>query len=226
VTVSGFRFRAQAALDLRRREDDLAMAALARAEAGLRAATARLRETEARAADARAQCAGLMQQGTLTPEYLWYRSWIVRLDRERSAAAAARSRGAEASRRAGDDPVRHRSPDPGKRVIGRGAGTSNRPGEQTDMSGVSSVNGASGYAEGAGATSSSATGQMGRDVFLRLLTTQLAHQDPMQPQADGEFIAQLAQFSSLEQLTQMQATLESIRVAVGGAEVGAAEEKK
>jgi flagellar basal-body rod modification protein FlgD len=94
------------------------------------------------------------------------------------------------------------------------------------MSGISSVNGASGYSDAASGTSSREAGQMGRDVFLRLLTTQLAHQDPMQPQADGEFIAQLAQFSSLEQLTQMQATLESIRVAVGGAEIGAAEEKK
>jgi flagellar basal-body rod modification protein FlgD len=69
-------------------------------------------------------------------------------------------------------------------------------------------------------TPTTTTKELGRDTFLRLLTTQLAHQDPMQPQADGEFMAQLAQFSSLEQLTQMQATLESIRVAVGGAEVG------
>lgn len=89
MSVSGFRFRAQAALDLRRREDERAMAALARAEAGLRAAMTRLRETEARAAEARAQCAGLLQQTTLTPQYLWYRSWILRLDRERGAAASA-----------------------------------------------------------------------------------------------------------------------------------------
>ena len=85
------------------------------------------------------------------------------------------------------------------------------------MSAVGSVPGTSSSQE---SSAPSATQQLGRDTFLRLLTTQLAHQDPMQPQADGEFIAQLAQFSSLEQLTQMQATLESIRVAVGGAEVG------
>ena len=56
---------------------------------------------------------------------------------------------------------------------------------------------------------------LGQDAFLRLLTTQLAHQDPTKPQADGEFIAQLAQFSSLEQLTQMQATLQKIGTALG-----------
>jgi flagellar basal-body rod modification protein FlgD len=51
---------------------------------------------------------------------------------------------------------------------------------------------------------------LGRDAFLQLLTTQLAHQDPLQPQGDTEFIAQLAQFSSLEQLTQMRGTLDVI----------------
>lgn len=57
--------------------------------------------------------------------------------------------------------------------------------------------------------------QMGRDAFLRLLTTQLAHQDPTNPMENGEFVAQLAQFSSLEQLTQMQQTLEAIATALG-----------
>ena len=56
---------------------------------------------------------------------------------------------------------------------------------------------------------------LGRDAFLNLLVTQLRHQDPLQPQADGEFIAQLAQFSSLEQLTQIQKTLESMSKALG-----------
>ena len=55
-----------------------------------------------------------------------------------------------------------------------------------------------------------ATDGLGRDAFLQLLTTQLQHQDPTQPQADGEFIAQLAQFSSLEQLTAMRQSLDSL----------------
>ena len=58
---------------------------------------------------------------------------------------------------------------------------------------------------------------LGQDAFLRLLVTQLSHQDPLKPQADGEFIAQLAQFSSLEKLQEMQSTLEDIRTALGGA---------
>jgi flagellar basal-body rod modification protein FlgD len=62
---------------------------------------------------------------------------------------------------------------------------------------------------------STAAKSMGQDAFLRLLTTQLAHQDPTAPQADGEFIAQLAQFSTLEQLTQMQTTLKRIGAALG-----------
>ena len=56
---------------------------------------------------------------------------------------------------------------------------------------------------------------LGRDAFLRLLTTQLAHQDPVEPQADGEFIAQLASFSSLEQLTAMRKTMDLIAAALG-----------
>jgi len=61
----------------------------------------------------------------------------------------------------------------------------------------------------------SATDGLGRDSFLKLLVTQLQHQDPTQPKQDGEFLAQLAQFSSLEQLTQMQQTLQSIATALG-----------
>jgi flagellar basal-body rod modification protein FlgD len=51
---------------------------------------------------------------------------------------------------------------------------------------------------------------LGRNAFLNLLVTQLQHQDPTQPQADGEFLAQLAQFSTLEQLQQMNAKLDAL----------------
>jgi flagellar basal-body rod modification protein FlgD len=42
-----------------------------------------------------------------------------------------------------------------------------------------------------------------RDAFLRLLLVQLQHQDPTSPQSNEEFLAQLAQFSTLEQLTSI-----------------------
>jgi flagellar basal-body rod modification protein FlgD len=60
-----------------------------------------------------------------------------------------------------------------------------------------------------------AADSMGRDAFLKLLVTQLQHQDPTKPQSDAEFIAQLAQFSSLESLQTMQQTLEKIGTALG-----------
>ena len=70
-------------------------------------------------------------------------------------------------------------------------------------------------------TTKARTDGLGRDAFLQLLVTQMSHQNPLQPQEDGAFIAQLAQFSSLESLKQMQATLESIRIAVGGTDANA-----
>jgi flagellar basal-body rod modification protein FlgD len=52
---------------------------------------------------------------------------------------------------------------------------------------------------------------MGRDAFLALLVTQLQHQNPLEPQADGEFLAQLAQFSSLENLQEIKRDMAALR---------------
>ncbi|MBM7659359.1 flagellar basal-body rod modification protein FlgD [Bacillus mesophilus] len=49
---------------------------------------------------------------------------------------------------------------------------------------------------------------MGKDDFLRILMTQLQNQDPMNPMQDKDFIAQMATFTSLEQMTNMNKMLE------------------
>lgn len=58
-------------------------------------------------------------------------------------------------------------------------------------------------------------GKLGKDDFLKLLMTQLTSQDPLNPADSTEFVAQLSQFASLEQLTNMGQKLDDLIIITG-----------
>jgi flagellar basal-body rod modification protein FlgD len=60
-----------------------------------------------------------------------------------------------------------------------------------------------------------ATGpQADKDMFMKLLVAQLKNQDPLSPQDGAAFVAQLAQFNSLEQLTNIRQSIDELVTAV------------
>ncbi|RUL55802.1 flagellar hook assembly protein FlgD [Lysinibacillus antri] len=59
-------------------------------------------------------------------------------------------------------------------------------------------------------TKQTGTNELGKDAFLQILITQLQNQDPTQPMDDKEFIAQMAQFSSLEQMQNMTTAMKNL----------------
>lgn len=96
-----FKFRAQAALELRQREYDEAQRLLARAQVNQRAARAALEETSAAVAGARQRTADAMAVMDAGTPISWYRSWMVRLEHERvTCAHVAASRDAETAQAA------------------------------------------------------------------------------------------------------------------------------
>lgn len=70
------------------------------------------------------------------------------------------------------------------------------------------------YSDVSSAPQASGSSELGKDAFLNLLVTQLQNQDPLNPQKNEEFVAQLAQFSSVEQLTNANDALASLYLAM------------
>ena len=59
-------------------------------------------------------------------------------------------------------------------------------------------------------SSTSSTGGLGESDFLNLLVTQLKNQDPLNPMSNTDFIAQMANFSSLQQMTSVNTNVSSL----------------
>jgi flagellar basal-body rod modification protein FlgD len=60
-------------------------------------------------------------------------------------------------------------------------------------------------------SSSEKVASLGKDDFLKLLVAQLQHQDPMSPMDNNEYMGQLAQFSTLEQITNVGEEMKRMR---------------
>jgi len=83
------------------------------------------------------------------------------------------------------------------------------------MSTVSNASANAAYSNAASYSGTRAERQLGKTLgqedFLKLLATQMSTQDPLKPMQDTSFIAQMAQFSSLEQSHAMQQDIETLQ---------------
>src|SRR5574344_3126344 len=83
-----------------------------------------------------------------------------------------------------------------------------------DASTYSSSSAASSATSTSTSTSTSSSTALNKDAFLQLLVTQMQYQDPLDPQDNSQYLSQLAQFSSLEQMTNVASALTGVSTLV------------
>jgi len=81
---------------------------------------------------------------------------------------------------------------------------------------LNTINGVAATAATSTATTKAAGGNLDKQAFLKLLVTQMQYQDPLDPQDNATYVAQLAQFSSLEQMTNVSKGMDSLSSVVSG----------
>jgi flagellar basal-body rod modification protein FlgD len=75
---------------------------------------------------------------------------------------------------------------------------------------ISGVGASSGSSNTAAAVAAASNQFVSEQTFLQLLVTQLQNQDPLNPQDASQFVAELASFSSVEQLTSLSSSMASV----------------
>ena len=70
------------------------------------------------------------------------------------------------------------------------------------------------YGSQSSTASTQSSGQLQQSDFLKLMTTQLTNQDPMEPMDNGEFLSQMAQFSTVTGIEQLASSFEKLSLSV------------
>lgn len=85
-----------------------------------------------------------------------------------------------------------------------------------NINGINSLMNNASATQGSKANTNSTSNKSLQDTFMTLLVTQLKNQDPMEPQDGTQFVTQLAQFNSLDQLVGIKQSIDTLAGKIGG----------